>query len=150
MECQLCHKTFPSRIEIDGKMRTINKRKFCLECSPFGKHNTSKSPKSSEEDKMRYRRLHWKKYSSRYVVNKRRERKFRLFDYKGGKCDICGYNKRIMNAYSFHHLDPTKKEFHLSSITTSWERSKAEVDKCQLLCVRCHAEVHAEEYAKIV
>ena len=30
--------------------------------------------------------------------------------YKGGCCQLCGYN-RCMRALSFHHLDPTKKKF---------------------------------------
>lgn len=39
--CKNCNKSFPNRMIIDGKERVLNRRKFCLECSPFGFHNTS-------------------------------------------------------------------------------------------------------------
>ncbi len=42
----------------------------------------------------------------------------------------------------FHHLDPLEKEFTLSARMTSWSRIKRELDKCVLLCARCHREVH--------
>ena len=29
-----------------------------------------------------------------------------MVDYKGGKCERCGYDKNI-SALEFHHLDPT-------------------------------------------
>jgi hypothetical protein len=64
--------------------------------------------------------------------------------YKGGKCVICGYNK-CKECLVFHHLDPNEKDFSLSmrGITRAWRRVKKELDKCILLCVRCHCEVHA-------
>jgi hypothetical protein len=38
--CLICLKWFPSRVVVDGVERTVNRRKYCLECSPFGLHNT--------------------------------------------------------------------------------------------------------------
>lgn len=65
-------------------------------------------------------------------------------EYKGGSCQICGYNKCV-RAMKFHHIDPNEKEFGLSvsGSTRSWERVKRELDKCILLCGNCHDEVHA-------
>ncbi len=64
-------------------------------------------------------------------------------EYAGGKCKICGYSKSS-RALSFHHLDPKKKDFGLSDggITRSWEKTRKEIDKCILLCMNCHMEVH--------
>lgn len=42
-QCRKCKKTFPVTIIIDGQIRNLGSRSFCLECSPFGQHNTSKS-----------------------------------------------------------------------------------------------------------
>jgi hypothetical protein len=39
--CRKCKANFPNRVSIDGKIRVVNRRKFCLSCSPFGRHNTS-------------------------------------------------------------------------------------------------------------
>jgi hypothetical protein len=81
---------------------------------------------------------------SQNVVSWRVRAKMRLIDYKGGKCLRCGYDKRIPGAYDFHHRDPEQKDFGISGKTKSFEALKAEVDKCDLLCRRCHAEVHHE------
>ena len=45
---------------------------------------------------------------------------------------------------TFHHLDPAQKDFGLSvrGLTRSWEKMRAELDKCVLLCANCHSEVH--------
>jgi Zn finger protein HypA/HybF involved in hydrogenase expression len=37
--CQVCHATFPCRVEIEGKIRNLGARKYCLICSPFGTNN---------------------------------------------------------------------------------------------------------------
>jgi len=79
------------------------------------------------------------------AVQKRRE-KVRLMavSYKGGCCQICGYD-RCIEALEFHHLDPTQKDFGISykGYTRSWEKVKEEANKCILLCANCHREVHA-------
>jgi hypothetical protein len=75
------------------------------------------------------------------VTKRRKQNKLLLVEYKGGKCEICGYNKNI-SALEFHHLDPSKKEFGLTANTNSIERQKEEADKCILLCANCHREIH--------
>jgi len=40
MICELCNKQFPITIVIDGKRRNLCSRRYCLECTPFGTHNT--------------------------------------------------------------------------------------------------------------
>ena len=38
--CRLCAAHFPNWVSIDGKPRNLKNRKYCLECSPWGSHNT--------------------------------------------------------------------------------------------------------------
>ena len=53
------------------------------------------------------------------------------------------YNKCI-EALAFHHLDENLKNFTLSgNWGLSWEQIEKKLEKCVLLCCRCHAEVHA-------
>lgn len=79
------------------------------------------------------------------VKNWRNRVKQRLIAYKGGKCQRCGYDKiEYPRAFSFHHRDRNQKDFGISGKSWGFEYLKAEVDKCDLLCVRCHAEVHDE------
>ena len=67
--------------------------------------------------------------------------KQRAVEYKGGKCLLCGYSRSPW-ALVFHHVDPSQKDFSISSRSVSWDRVKNELDKCVLLCQNCHAEVH--------
>lgn len=78
------------------------------------------------------------------VMNWRNKVKQKLVEYKGGKCSRCGYSKPIWGAYDFHHRDPDQKDFGLSGKSWSFDKLKEEVDKCDLLCRTCHAEVHWE------
>jgi hypothetical protein len=66
-----------------------------------------------------------------------------LLNEFGGKCTKCGYNK-CNGALSFHHTDPSKKDFGVSNkgITRSYKAVLAEAKKCVLLCLNCHAEEH--------
>ena len=96
-------------------------------------------------------RIEKRKYSDRRLymiqaVYKRRKKVRRMaVAYKGGKCARCGYD-RCIEALEFHHTDPTKKDFGVSSkgYTRSWKRVQEELDKCVMLCANCHRETHAE------
>jgi 5-methylcytosine-specific restriction endonuclease McrA len=69
--------------------------------------------------------------------------KLECVKYKGGKCELCGYNK-LPQALQFHHKNPKEKDFQISNrFTRDMEKVKPELDKCQLLCANCHAEIEA-------
>jgi len=66
-------------------------------------------------------------------------------EYKGNKCEICGYD-RYAEALEFHHNDLPKKEFGISEkgYTRSWKKVMEELDKCIMVCANCHRELHAQ------
>ena len=71
-------------------------------------------------------------------------------DYKGGKCELCGYHKSI-SALEFHHVDPSQKEFEISKAAgINLKLVKLELDKCMLLCANCHREIHCSDYDSII
>lgn len=81
-------------------------------------------------------------------VSKRRKKiKELAIEYKGSKCQNCGYNK-CKDALEFHHIDPLEKDFAIGSkgYTRSWDRVKKELDKCILVCANCHREIHHDLY----
>jgi|TARA_Y100000310_G_scaffold341494_1_gene440813 hypothetical protein len=82
--CLNCDKAFPIKIIIDGKFRNLQRRKYCLICSPFGSGNTKKLHCSSPDRKDRKKRdaLKYKKWQQKA----RKERKQKLVDMLGGKC----------------------------------------------------------------
>ncbi len=85
----------------------------------------------------------FKEHKVKAVIDWRVRTKIKAVEYKGGKCELCGYNKCI-SSLTFHHKDPMKKDFTISGKSYSWDRIKNEVDKCILVCNNCHGEIHEE------
>lgn len=76
---------------------------------------------------------------------KQRAFKHYLVQYKGGKCEICGYDK-CEGALEFHHLNRQEKDIEISKWNFNYNLDinvfLQEVDKCMLLCANCHREQH--------
>ena len=69
-------------------------------------------------------------------------RKLWAIRYKGGCCQMCGYNECI-GALDFHHIDPSTKEASWSQMRKmSMENMIKELDKCILVCANCHRKIH--------
>jgi hypothetical protein len=80
------------------------------------------------------------------VRERNRAKKAKLVALKGGKCMACGYDKCI-DALDFHHIDG--KDFEIGeAMKFSFDRVLKEVEKCELLCCRCHREIHSEEFGQ--
>jgi hypothetical protein len=78
-----------------------------------------------------------------FVTKYRQDLKRKLVEYKGGKCELCGYN-RCIAALEFHHQDPNEKDFGIAykGRCVTFDEAKREVDRCLLLCANCHREKH--------
>lgn len=77
-----------------------------------------------------------------------KERKLKLIEMSGGKCQSCGYNKNWA-ALQFHHRNPENKTFSLDGrklSNTNWKSIEMEWQKCDLLCANCHAETHYPDH----
>lgn len=103
-----------------------------------------KDPKHREKQNENCRRYR-KTPASKSIRNAARKawtarEKQKAVDYKGGKCVGCGYGG-CLAALDFHHLNPKEKE----GLKAHWsfEKNRKELDKCVLVCVRCHREIHA-------
>lgn len=143
--CRKCGDYIPLRITVDGKLKSLQNRKFCLQCSPYKGHNTkTDDPARISLKKSNY--VNWSEEDKRIhtvrVYRRGIERKAKLVEMLGGKCKECGYNK-CMRCLTFHHLDRSTKVFGLA-INELWSRSwntiLEEAKKCELLCIRCHLE----------
>lgn len=173
MLCKKCGNKFPSRIKLNGKWVTLDKRSFCLKCSPFGCHNTrnlakipGKEPKNSKycprcekvKNKNQFHRaasrllknnpkaLHTycKKCCSEESKTRKQNYKRKYVEMLGGKCTNCSYDKCI-SALEFHHKDRSKKEFTIGNKRGISEKlALKELKKCKLLCSNCHREAHWE------
>ena len=165
-KCNLCSADIPNRIKIDGKIHNISARKYCLSCSPFKNHNTKKLHLSLDKDKdpnirycpkcnldkhtsLFYNRKtksggssYCKECHNDHTADRRLKNKKRCVEYKGNKCQMCGYNK-YLGSLAFHHVDPSMKLNEISNlIFHDFEKIKPELEKCKLVCLNCHAEIH--------
>ncbi len=71
-------------------------------------------------------------------------RKLELVKAAGSCCSRCGYNDNLA-ALTFHHTNPSQKEFKLDMRSMSNRKLDyvmRELDKCTLVCANCHAELH--------
>jgi hypothetical protein len=89
---------------------------------------------------------HYQKYRESILArNKKRSEDVWKYirEYKEKNSCICCGEKEII-CLDFHHVDPTQKDFQLSSATTqSLENVQTEINKCVLVCKNCHAKIHA-------
>jgi hypothetical protein len=142
-----------------GRKINLQRRRYCLRCSPLGQHNTRRIEQSArnEEKGLICRqcskalsaaqlkgRLCWNCY---YAARSHR-RLDAIYALVGEACWNCGYTrgKRGRRVLDFHHVSQTQKLFGLDArnlINLSWDRVIAEIRKCVLLCANCHRECHA-------
>lgn len=157
-ECRNCKQVIPWRVVIDNKERLLTKRVYCLTCSPFGSKNRKQFEKSPKTTTLNCRQcgedyIYRKNYGTKILChkcntkNKRVILKQKLVDSKGGKCQKCGYS-RCLQALSFHHRDPSTKKFNISGngMNQSLKVLLLEVEKCDLLCMNCHAETESKDF----
>lgn len=72
----------------------------------------------------------------------KKQRKELVQDW-GGRCQICGYSK-CKAALHFHHKDASEKyDWNVKGKGgASIREVKAHPERFQLVCVRCHVEIH--------
>ncbi|HLU09079.1 MAG TPA: hypothetical protein VK003_05385, partial [Oceanobacillus sp.] len=70
-------------------------------------------------------------------------RKLELVEALGGKCSRCGYNKNLA-ALSFHHVSGKSHAMDMRNLSNrKLEAVLKEFERCELLCLNCHAELHS-------
>ena len=156
-----CGKVFPIRNIINGKKIHCQNRKYCFECSPYGKHNTGQLHETNpfayagcgeykcpcgETDPSKFyghKKNKCGRCHNQYTLKIGQEKRKKAIENLGGKCIVCGYSK-YTGAIDFHHIDPLKKDENFKELR-GWSQKKIdeEMKKCVPLCKICHAELHA-------
>ena len=97
-----------------------------------------------KEERKEYRDNHKEKLQE-YDRKKYKEFKPLYNNLKINDCGICGSNKYL----EFHHVNPVDKLFNISEgCSRSNESLLNELNKCILLCTKCHNEIHVKEKAE--
>jgi len=130
-----------------------NKKKYQEYKKQYGIDNkdwiAERSKKYREENPQhvkKLRRSQYEKHQDKLVTYQqefRKNRRHHLIERLGGKCVECGTTKRLQ----FDHIDPLKKSFDISHrFTANLDILYPEIDKCQLLCPKCHIEKTKQEW----
>lgn len=154
MQCKKCGDDFSSRLVVDGKVKRLHNRKFCLKCSPFGSHNTKDLLKHDKSITSRSCKLCGKEIIRKnklptvcWTCTNRLGRNSKIEKIQqivGTNCWICNYGE-CWKAMDFHHVYSENKLFPLTTreLQFGWSKIESELRKCTLLCCRCHREFHA-------
>lgn len=141
--CKKCGEPIPSRIHVDGCIIGVSKTRVnCFVCTPRVELQTMTPGQRVCPECNRPHSARGTLCSSCYVTKWRKKIKLKSIEYLGGACYDCGFNSHPA-AMEFHHREPHTKEF-ATSASRSWERTKAELDKCDLLCANCHRIRHSK------
>lgn len=155
-ECLKCGNNIPNRIKIEDKEYNLQRRKYCLECSPHGSRNTKKLhlPEGSPEGFLQSKipaglrsEDNRKRYNSMAQESQRKKGfnlKKEIVNLKGGCCQMCEYSNNL-SALVFHHRDPLEKKFELNVsllLRKDFRLVLEELEKCDLYCHNCHMAVH--------
>lgn len=114
-------------------------------------HKSSKAPSgyeySCKECWKVYRRNHYLQNKEKYLLKARKWEEVQKTKYRKLKSELCCLvcNENEISCLDFHHKDPSKKEYSVSSKANrvGVEKLKKEIDKCVVLCANCHRKVHA-------
>lgn len=146
-----CHRC-KCQFEVKASTR---RKKFCYKCLPVGQSAAKFLPNSNGKNfvcvvcnkEFIYEKNKYNNSTSACGVCLQRAHRDMIkksaIKYLGGKCIKCGYNKCV-DVLTFHHVDPNNKKHNISRMYGySWESVKKELNKCILLCMNCHIELHA-------
>jgi len=153
--CKNCQKEIPAYQEVEGQLKQLTSRSYCLECSPFGKRNTRRIHIQREQISQKHcvecgREYPWNKNnvcSTCRTFKRRESQRNKAISYRGGKCLLCENDDH--DVLTFHHKDPKEKKFNLcGSWQKKWHILKEELDKCEILCANCHIKLHRRQNNK--
>lgn len=82
-----------------------------------------------------------KKKATRYRLKHKQKEKDYFVSLFGNKCFLC-HGTFHPAAFDFHHIDPTKKDMHITG-SKSYKVRLEELKKCVMLCSNCHRTIHA-------
>jgi hypothetical protein len=114
--------------------------------------NYYRDNRSTNHKKIRHRTVCKSCYYAKVKKKRGINREYVKSVKENSSCSKCGYSKKThpdftSRALEFHHTNDDK-DFNIGRISAkgrSMENLKKEIDKCIILCSRCHKEIHAKE-----
>ena len=108
--CKNCGDDFDLVVFIDGKRKSLHRRKYCLRCSPFGMKNNRRLEELSVKNKRQCidcgRSTNGRRRCSYCSVKRSQSKKMgQLREVVGNKCIRCGYGDEVRSSIiNLHHV----------------------------------------------
>ncbi len=132
-------KYYELNIEKRAEHYQLNKEKMREKSAEYYQLNKEKSAEYSKK----YKELNREKIREQRAKYRQKKRAICL-EYLGGKCVKCGTTERL----EFDHIKRDTKKYNIASrVHQDFTILKEELNKCQLLCVPCHLDKTAKEWA---
>lgn len=123
--------------EIDGILN-----KLCGQCNEFLPYTNDNFLILRKKEGCKKRSTTCKNCEYKKNRDRHSNRKQELVNMHGGCCNLCHY-KEYIGALEFHHINPSEKDKNYKQlIRLSPELVLQELEKCILVCVNCHREIH--------
>lgn len=133
---------------------------YCKEIKPLSefsikrKHKNQVNTKCKECNKL-YQKEHYVNNKAYYKVKAKEYRKeikdlYRSLKEENAKiCPICNLSLDYYK-FDYHHVNEFEKIGNVSNLVRNSGKVKllAEIDKCLLICVNCHREVHFKKWTE--
>lgn len=134
--CQQCTIELPLREFNNDKRTSDGRAKVCRSCRRINHLAGRKRSRMTEQSKASARR--------RQARMRRSKRDWIGAMKVAAGCVTCGYNAHF-TALAYHHRDPSTKLFTINNGLTTGKSKRAlqaEIDKCDVYCLNCHALLH--------
>ena len=124
-ECKSCHKKFKEESR---------------------RNNPERYKEQKNRDRNRSRLAHPGQHAAEEVRRAARARVF-IAEMKGNTCTKCLGEFENTAKLHFHHRNPADKAFNVSKgVHLSRIKIQAEIEKCVVVCLDCHLDIHHPSY----
>lgn len=138
--CKICvkYKNKKRRSERVAREVIVPETKICFCC----REEKPNSDFSKDGSRLDFLRPYCRKCDVKKTFDRHKEKREFLMNFKESSgCKHCGITDP--RCLEFHHLDPSQKEFHVTTkLYKSIEEIMEEAKKCIVLCCNCHRILH--------
>ena len=148
--CSKCLEYLPTTCFYNDSRRPSKFQPWCKTCKQkLQVQSGSKQKKAQWREKnrsnIRVKDKEYQEENASLILAKKRLFKTQLNEYKKNHncyfCEVSGNDAKL----HFHHRDPRDRNFLLSQMHGYTDvKLQKEMDKCLLLCPKCHIKLHAE------
>ena len=120
--CRNCKKEFPFIVIINKLKHNLKNRKYCLDCSPLGSHNTRALTSDKEGIKSSKYSQPQSKFKNCSLCKKQLPNTLEYFYARKNRLDTSGYCKQCTNSEALKRISETRRKIKQKCLELSGEK----------------------------